>query len=98
MITPLKLNVRYRQRRNLAWAVVLLVAVNAFCVGEAADAETERRLKELEQQNAALQQKLTQQQVVIDDLARKLSGGASLSEAEAAPKSSPFGTVRISGE
>jgi hypothetical protein len=72
----------------------------------AADAQTEHRLKELEQQNQALQQKLQQQQAVIDDLAKKVSGLNSNSKPEpppeapdeAANKNFGLGQVRISGE
>jgi len=74
--------------------------------GKAADAETEKRLKQLEQQNQALQEKLQQQQAVIDDLAKKLSkvedktAAATISapEESSASKGFSFGQVRISGE
>jgi hypothetical protein len=72
----------------------------------AADAETEQRLKQLEQQNQALQEKLKQQQALIDDLANKLSkveektaSGTSSAPGEASvSKGFGLGQVRISGE
>src|SRR4051812_19601390 len=73
---------------------------------QAADPETEQRLKQLEQQNQALQDKLKQQQAVIDDLAKKLSkvedktAAATISAPDeaSASKGFGFGQVRISGE
>lgn len=68
----------------------------------AADAETEQRLKALEQQNQALQEKLKQQQALIDDLAKKVSGAdgksGSAEEEKSAASGFNFGQVRISGE
>lgn len=82
-------------------SVLLVSPLLATPVG-AADAETEQRLKQLEQQNQALQEKLKQQQALIDDLAKKLSnvetksaGGAA---EEPASKGINFGQMRISGE
>lgn len=70
----------------------------------AADADTEQRLKQLEQQNQALQQKLDQQQRLIDDLTKKISNVGAITT-ESAPalderekRGYSFGQVRISGE
>jgi hypothetical protein len=68
-----------------------------------ADAATEHRLKQLEQQNQALQEKLRQQQTLIDDLTKKLSNvetksGSEAASDERASKGFSFGQVRISGE
>lgn len=69
----------------------------------AAGADTEQRLKQLEQQNQALQQKLDQQQTLIDDLTKKISNiGASATEPAQADQPEKrgynLGQVRISGE
>ena len=65
----------------------------------AADAETEQRLKQLEKQNQALQEKLDQQQRLIDELSKKISGTTSGEGTEQPEKRGvSFGQVRISGE
>jgi hypothetical protein len=76
-----------------------LIAPTAF------SADTEDRLKQLEQQNQALQQKLSQQQTLIDDLARKLSKvedkksePAAEGDDSAAKRGYSLGQVRLSGE
>jgi hypothetical protein len=84
--------------RAVALCIVFIAARPAFC------ADTEDRLKQLEQQNNALQQKLQQQQTLIDDLARKLSQLDKSSEAapalddSAAKRGYGLGQVRVSGE
>jgi hypothetical protein len=87
----------------------LLGASALFVVGlfvlqaHAAEGDVDQRLKLLEQQNATLQEKLQQQQTVIDDLAKKLSTLNSKTEPATPPdepekKEALFGQVRISGE
>jgi len=69
----------------------------------AADADTEQRLKQLEQQNLDLQKKLLEQQGLINDLAKKLSEVTGKMPAVLPPPDEPkkgigFGQVRLSGE
>jgi hypothetical protein len=93
---------RWAPSRRACAQAILALAV--FCVrAEGADADTELRLKQLEQQNQALQQQLQQQQTLINDLAKKLSTVKSTpAEPVSADKPEPgafnFGQVRISGE
>jgi hypothetical protein len=83
----------------------LLATFFSVGVGYGADADTEQRLKQLEQQNQALQEKLKEQQALIDDLAKKVSkvedkttAAAAEPEEPASSKGFGFGNVRISGE
>ncbi len=69
----------------------------------AAETGVDHRLKQLEQQNEALQQKLLQQQGLIEDLARKLSDLSGRAPESHPPEGQPAkgfgaGQVRISAE